>query len=76
MSHLISKCQSLKAFVFQTRESTLPVSHGDDSELSDGSSPEEDKKSKQQVRHIFPMFCVFLWCQAYHLKKISMAIIN
>lgn len=44
-SHM-SKC---KVFVFQSRESTLPVSHGDDSELSDGSSPEEEKKSKQQV---------------------------
>ncbi|TSK16101.1 Serine/threonine-protein phosphatase 4 regulatory subunit 1 [Bagarius yarrelli] len=32
----------------ESRESTLPVSHGDDSELSDSSSPEEEKKSKQQ----------------------------
>ncbi|KAK3551063.1 hypothetical protein QTP70_011489 [Hemibagrus guttatus] len=34
--------------LFQSRESTLPVSHGDDSELSDSSSPEEEKKTKQQ----------------------------
>ncbi|KAM9487790.1 serine/threonine-protein phosphatase 4 regulatory subunit 1 isoform 2-T2 [Clarias gariepinus] len=39
---------SSDSFVFQSRESTLPVSHGDDSELSDSSSPEDEKKSKQQ----------------------------
>ncbi|XP_036445741.1 LOW QUALITY PROTEIN: serine/threonine-protein phosphatase 4 regulatory subunit 1 [Colossoma macropomum] len=32
----------------ESRDSTLPMSHGDESELSDGSSPEEEKKSKQQ----------------------------
>ncbi|XP_034165406.2 serine/threonine-protein phosphatase 4 regulatory subunit 1 isoform X4 [Pangasianodon hypophthalmus] len=32
----------------ESRDSTLPVSHGDDLELSDSSSPEEEKKSKQQ----------------------------
>ncbi|XP_053490738.1 serine/threonine-protein phosphatase 4 regulatory subunit 1 isoform X1 [Ictalurus furcatus] len=32
----------------ESRESTLPVSHADDSELSDSSSPEDEKKSKQQ----------------------------
>ncbi|KAL7887022.1 hypothetical protein AOLI_G00047430 [Acnodon oligacanthus] len=32
----------------ESRDSTLPMSHGDESELSDSSSPEEEKKSKQQ----------------------------
>ncbi|KAI4895306.1 hypothetical protein NFI96_011145 [Prochilodus magdalenae] len=32
----------------ESRDSTLPMSHCDESELSDSSSPEEDKKSKQQ----------------------------
>lgn len=56
-----------KAFVFQSRESTLPVSHADDSELSDSSSPEDEKKSKQQVKYIYAIlfiyfiyFCVLL----------------
>ncbi|XP_062847328.1 serine/threonine-protein phosphatase 4 regulatory subunit 1 isoform X2 [Trichomycterus rosablanca] len=32
----------------ERRDNILPMIHGDDSELSDGSSPDEEKKSKQQ----------------------------